>query len=268
MFANNKLCLKSIIFFSTFLFLHLLFIKQTAQATATNTNQTQFDEEIVFGSSELETNRSESSFLLDKLRLKTNRTNSSDDDGEKKLNKRNIFASFDSRTFKLIEKQLIYSYEKFGDELKKRNIICMPRSVPYNGTCIYISGKREKLSWKNAERFCRKLPFNTSLLKIENDHKYEFIHNQIIKLRQKENPIDQLVFLIGFNYTQNGWKWVNNRSLASMNLSLSNYWWDWRASHGHCGSLALLWNNDLVMRSAPCTTMTGRFMCEYSKSIS
>jgi hypothetical protein len=74
----------------------------------------------------------------------------------------------------------------------------MPNSVFYNGTCIYISGRKEKLSWVHAERFCRRLPLNTTFAIFQNDHKYEFVRKEIAKLREKENPSDQLVFYVGF----------------------------------------------------------------------
>jgi hypothetical protein len=77
---------------------------------------------------------------------------------------------------------------------------CMPGSVFYNGTCIYFSNKREKLSWLHAERFCRKLPLETTFLVIKNDHQYEMLKREIIKIAQKENPIDQLVFYIGYRF--------------------------------------------------------------------
>lgn len=79
-------------------------------------------------------------------------------------------------------------------------IECMPGSFFYNGTCIYFSRRKERLSWLHAERFCRKLPLNTSFLTIQNDHQYESLKNEIIKLREKENPNDQLVFYIGFRF--------------------------------------------------------------------
>ena len=60
------------------------------------------------------------------------------------------------------------------------------------------------------------------------------------------------------------WKWVNNKTITNTNLTLGRYWWDWSGSHGDCGSLALLKNNDLIMRSAPCLSTSARFICEYS----
>lgn len=74
----------------------------------------------------------------------------------------------------------------------------MTGSYEYNGTCIYFSQKTEKLSWLGAEKFCRKLPLNTSFLKIENDHHLEFLRRIMVKIKEKENPQDQLVFLVGF----------------------------------------------------------------------
>jgi hypothetical protein len=63
------------------------------------------------------------------------------------------------------------------------------------------------------------------------------------------------------------WKWVNNKSLTETNLTLGRYWWDWTGSHGDCGSIALLKNNEIIMRSSPCLSTSGRFICEYSKQI-
>jgi hypothetical protein len=74
----------------------------------------------------------------------------------------------------------------------------MPGSYAYNGTCIYFSTTNQKLSWIQAERFCKSLPLNTSFLIIQNDHQYEFIRRKLIKLKEKENPIDNLMFYIGF----------------------------------------------------------------------
>ena len=76
----------------------------------------------------------------------------------------------------------------------------MPGSVFYNGTCIYFSNKRQKLSWLHAERFCRKLPLDTTFLTIRNDHEFEMLKREIIKIAQKEKPTDQLVFYVGFRF--------------------------------------------------------------------
>ena len=76
----------------------------------------------------------------------------------------------------------------------------MPGSVFYNGSCFYFSSKRQKLSWLHAERFCRKLPLNTSFLTVKNDHQYDMLRNEIMRIRTKESPVDQLVFYIGFRY--------------------------------------------------------------------
>jgi hypothetical protein len=56
-------------------------------------------------------------------------------------------------------------------------------------------------------------------------------------------------------------------SIMRTNLSLGKYWWDWSGSHGDCGSVALLKNNELIMRSAPCMSTSNRFICEYSNFI-
>jgi hypothetical protein len=76
----------------------------------------------------------------------------------------------------------------------------MPGSVFYNGSCFYFASKKQRLSWIHAERFCRKLPLNTSFLTIQNDHQYNMLKNHIMTLREKENPSDQLVFYIGFKF--------------------------------------------------------------------
>ena len=111
-------------------------------------------------------------------------------------------------SFFLVQGQLIDGLERIQTAMGKKMLECMPRSVFYNGSCIYISGRHEKLSWKHAERFCRKLPLNTSFLVIQNDHKMEFIRREIMKLRELEAPNDQLTFNIGFNNTQS--KKINN----------------------------------------------------------
>lgn len=109
---------------------------------------------------------------------------------------------FQSSIFKLGQTQLIDSFEKLQNAMKQKNLECMPQSIFYNGTCIYISSKHQKLSWKHAERFCRKLPLNTTFLVIQNEHKYQFIRRAIVKMREKEKPSDQLVFYAGFNYSR------------------------------------------------------------------
>lgn len=76
----------------------------------------------------------------------------------------------------------------------------MPGSFFYNGSCIYISKQHEKLHWTRAERFCRRLPLNATLLTIENEQKLEAIRQELIKLRKKEFPRDLLTFSIGFRY--------------------------------------------------------------------
>lgn len=77
---------------------------------------------------------------------------------------------------------------------------CMPGSIFYNGTCIYFSSKHQKLSWLHAERFCRRLPLETTYLTIKNDHEFEVLKREIIRIAQKEDPVDQLVFYIGFRF--------------------------------------------------------------------
>lgn len=77
----------------------------------------------------------------------------------------------------------------------------MPDSFYYNGTCIFISKPSQKLSWIKAERLCRRLPLQSKFLIFENDHKFEFVRKQLIKLRLEEDPFDPLKFSIGFRYT-------------------------------------------------------------------
>lgn len=76
----------------------------------------------------------------------------------------------------------------------------MPNSFYYNGSCIFISNSNQKLSWSKAERFCRRLPLESNFLIFENDHKFEAIRKELIKLRLKEDPFDPLKFSIGFRY--------------------------------------------------------------------
>lgn len=76
----------------------------------------------------------------------------------------------------------------------------MPDSFFYNGSCIFISNYNQKLSWLEAERFCRRLPLESKLLIFENDHKFETVRKKLIELRLKEDPFDPLKFSIGFRY--------------------------------------------------------------------
>ena len=114
--------------------------------------------------------------------------------------------------FYLVQGQLIDGLEKIQSAMGKKMLDCMPKSVFYNGTCIYISSKHEKLSWKHAERFCRKLPLNTSFLVVQNEHKMDFIRREIVKLREIENPDDQLSFNIGFNFTKSNSGFITTRA--------------------------------------------------------
>lgn len=101
-----------------------------------------------------------------------------------------------STGFDLIKNDLIDKYTDTQSHLSE----CMPGSVFYNGTCIYFSSRRQKLSWLHAERFCRRLPLETTFLTVKNDHEFEMLKREIIKIAQKENPVDQLVFYIGFRF--------------------------------------------------------------------
>lgn len=74
----------------------------------------------------------------------------------------------------------------------------MPNSYVYNETCIYFSSTSERLSWFQAEKFCKKLPLNTSLLVIHNQHHFEFIRQMLLQLKVNETSQDDLMFLIGF----------------------------------------------------------------------
>ena len=104
--------------------------------------------------------------------------------------------------FQVFKGELVDAWQYLQSKMGEKNLDCMPNSLFYNGTCIYISRKIEKLSWKHAERFCRKLPLNTSFATIDNEHKLEFLKREILKLREVEKPTDQLVFYIGFNYSR------------------------------------------------------------------
>jgi len=77
---------------------------------------------------------------------------------------------------------------------------CMPDSYAYNGTCIYFSSILERLSWFQAEKFCSNLQLKMSLLVIQNEHHFKFIHQKLIQLSYKENEtsIDDVIFLVGF----------------------------------------------------------------------
>lgn len=79
---------------------------------------------------------------------------------------------------------------------------CFPGSYAFNGSCIYFSSRKQRLSWSQAKDFCQRLPLNTSFLVIENYEEYEFIRKTIIRLKVKEEPVDQLVFLVGFSNTK------------------------------------------------------------------
>ena len=96
----------------------------------------------------------------------------------------------------MLKEDLLDKYTNVQSHLSE----CMPGSVFYNGTCIYFSSKRQKLSWLHAERFCRKFPVETTFLVIKNDHEYEMLRREIIRIAHKENPADPLVFYVGFRY--------------------------------------------------------------------
>ena len=76
---------------------------------------------------------------------------------------------------------------------------CFPGSLAYNGSCIYFSSRNQRLSWVNAKQFCTSLPLNTSFLIIETKDELEFLRKSLVKFKLEENPVDQLVFLIGFS---------------------------------------------------------------------
>jgi hypothetical protein len=98
--------------------------------------------------------------------------------------------------FGVIQNTLIDKYASGQSHLSE----CMPGSIFYNGTCIYFSSKHQKLSWLHAERFCRRLPLDTTYLTIKNDHEFEVLKREIVRIAQTENPIDQLVFYVGFRF--------------------------------------------------------------------
>ncbi|CAF0885900.1 unnamed protein product [Brachionus calyciflorus] len=162
--------------------------------------------------------------------------------------------------FELVKGTLIQGFEKIQSNYTRD---CMPGSFFYNDTCIFISKPKQKLSWIKAERLCRRLPFNTTFLIFENDHKLDAVRKELVKLRHKEDPYDPLKFLIGFRYKNNGWKWVNDKPLNSTDLKLGKYWNDWSGTDGLCGSISLFRTNRLEMRSTDCKSTSHRFMCEY-----
>jgi hypothetical protein len=47
------------------------------------------------------------------------------------------------------------------------------------------------------------MPLNSSLLIIKNDMQLESIKKELIKIKIREEPLDEIVFLIGF-YEKNG----------------------------------------------------------------
>jgi len=87
----------------------------------------------------------------------------------------------------------------------------MNGSYEYNKTCVYFSTINQKLTWLGAEKFCRKLPLNTSFLTIKNEHHLEFLRRILVRIKEKEKPRDQLVFLVGF-YERNS-KIILNKQL-------------------------------------------------------
>ncbi|RNA42144.1 hypothetical protein BpHYR1_032422 [Brachionus plicatilis] len=141
----------------------------------------------------------------------------------------------------------------------------MPNSFYYNGSCIFISKSNQKLSWLKAERFCRRLPLQSKFLIFENDHKFETVRKELIKLRLEEDPFDPLKFSIGFRYINEHWRWINDQLLNTTDLKLGKYWNDWNGSEGLCGSIFLYRSNRIEMRSTDCLTSSYRFMCEYIK---
>lgn len=74
----------------------------------------------------------------------------------------------------------------------------MKGAYEYNKTCIYFSDLSQKLTWLGAEKFCRKLPLNTSFLTIKNEHHLEFLRKILVRIKEREKPRDQLVFMVGF----------------------------------------------------------------------
>ena len=124
---------------------------------------------------------------------------------------------FQGTVFQLAQTHLIDSFEKLQKAMGSKNLECMPQSVFYNGTCIYISSKHQKLSWKHAERFCRKLPLNTSFVVIQNEHKYKFLLKELIKIREKEKPTDQIVFYVGFNYSKSNFGFLKRIKRITIN---------------------------------------------------
>ncbi len=73
------------------------------------------------------------------------------------------------------------------------------------------------------------------------------------------------------------WKWLNNDTLISKStnisddsntLNLTKYWNETsRNQLGKCGSIVVLEDNQVVLRSSPCSRTDERFICTYGKHL-
>ncbi len=168
----------------------------------------------------------------------------------------------------ILKHEALLGYDKLQQHLSNNDDDCFPGSFAFNGSCIYFSTREQRLSWQEANQFCQSLPLNTSFLTIETASEFEFVRKTIVRLKVKEEPVDQLVFLIGFSLVKNRWRWISNKSLEIdqnvLKLDESAYEY-LKNPLGSCGSLALTRNYDLILKSAPCETLKTRFICKYSK---
>jgi len=84
----------------------------------------------------------------------------------------------------------------------------MQNSYAYDNKCYFFSTQLQKFSWFQADKFCKSLPLNSSLLVIENESQFEFIRRKLVDLKEKESPVDQLLFLSGFFKIRGQWLFI------------------------------------------------------------
>lgn len=162
-------------------------------------------------------------------------------------------------------------YSDFNQYFKLFNRVeeCFSGSINYQDSCIYFSKPSEQLSWLRAERFCRKLPFNTSFLVIENERELEMLRRQLIKIKQNEKSRDQIAFSVGLYMKSGIWTWTNTKTLNESSLiSLADWPEDYNDKGGACGSIALTRSHQIAIKSTPCSEISSRFICKYSKIVS
>ena len=77
----------------------------------------------------------------------------------------------------------------------------MPGALFKNGSCYYFSSNKEKLSWHDIYKWTNRFP-QISLLVIKNNAEFDFVRNEILRIKQKEVFQEQLIYQIGFNYSR------------------------------------------------------------------